>query len=135
MDSSAFHNRGDRVRGEARQLTGEETAHVLGGEACMWSEYVTEETVDSRLWPRAAVVAERLWSPANTVDIESMYARLEITSRWLDWSGVQHRSEYERMLERLAGGHSAPPLQILADTVGAPGIGGREGTCQHLRCN
>ena len=132
MDSSAFHYRVDPLSGEASQLTAEETAHILGGEACMWSEYVTEETVDSRLWPRAAVVAERLWSPANTVDIESMHARLEITSRWLDWSGVHHRSEYERMLERLAGGHSAPALQILADAVEALGIGGRQDTRQYL---
>ncbi len=103
MDTSTFHYQVDPLSGEAGQLTATETAHILGGEACMWSEYVTEETVDSRLWPRAAVVAERLWSPANTTDVASMYARLEITSRWLDWSGVQHRSEFQRMLERLAG--------------------------------
>lgn len=132
MDSSAFHYRIDPLSGEASQLTPEEAAHILGGEACMWSEYVTEETVDSRLWPRAAVVAERLWSPASTTDIESMYARLETTSRWLDWTGVQHRSEFQRMLERLAGGHSAPALQVLAEAVEAQGIGGRQDTRQYL---
>jgi hexosaminidase len=132
MDSSAFHYSIDPLSGEASQLNSEQAAHILGGEACMWSEYVTEETVDSRLWPRAAVVAERLWSPASTVDIESMYARLETTSRWLDWTGVQHRSEFQRMLERLAGGHSAPALQVLADAVEAQGIGGRQDTRQYL---
>jgi hexosaminidase len=132
MDSSAFHYRIDPLSGEAGQLNSEQAAHILGGEACMWSEYVTEETVDSRLWPRAAVVAERLWSPASTVDIESMYARLETTSRWLDWTGVQHRSEFQRMLERLAGGHSAPALQVLAEAVEAQGIGGRQDTRQYL---
>jgi hexosaminidase len=131
MDSSAFHYRIDPLSGEAGQLNSEQAAHILGGEACMWSEYVTEETVDSRLWPRAAVVAERLWSPATTTDIESMYARLETTSRWLDWTGVQHRSEFQRMLERLAGGHSAPALQVLAEAVEAQGIGGRQDTRQY----
>jgi hexosaminidase len=132
MDSSAFHYRIDPLSGEAGQLNSEQAAHILGGEACMWSEYVTEETVDSRLWPRAAVVAERLWSPASTTDIESMYARLETTSRWLDWTGVQHRSEFQRMLERLAGGHSSPALQVLAEAVEALGIGGRQDTRQYL---
>ena len=26
----------------------------------MWSEYVTPESVDSRIWPRTAAIAERL---------------------------------------------------------------------------
>src|SRR5260370_38066213 len=36
------------------------------------------------------------------------------------------------MLERLAGGHSAPALQVLADAVEALGIGGRQDTRQYL---
>src|SRR5260370_9831468 len=36
------------------------------------------------------------------------------------------------MLERLAGGHSAPALQVLADAVEAQGIGGRQDTRQYL---
>jgi len=40
-------------------LTPEEAARILGGEATMWAEYVSPETVDSRIWPRTAAIAER----------------------------------------------------------------------------
>ncbi len=126
VNPAAFHYQVDPLGAEAKELNREQAALILGGEACMWTEYVNEETVDSRLWPRAAVIAERLWSPANITDSESMYRRLETVSRWLDWFGVDHRSGYERMLDRLAGGNPAPALRVLADSVEALGIDVRQ---------
>lgn len=35
---------------------------ILGAEAALWSEQADEQTVDSRLWPRASALAERLWT-------------------------------------------------------------------------
>ena len=100
-------------------------ANVLGGEACMWAEYVNAETVDSRIWPRAAAIAERLWSPQEITDVDSMYARLEVVSRTLEWTGVQHRANYGPMLDRLTGGRPSESLRVLADVSEAQGLSGR----------
>jgi hexosaminidase len=94
---------------------------VLGGEACMWAEYVDGVTEDSRIWPRMAVVAERFWSSKSVTDVSSMYARLEPVSRWLEWTGIQDRADYLPMLERLAGSAAVDPLLVLGDASEAAG--------------
>jgi hexosaminidase len=59
------------------QLTEAEAAQRLGGEAALWGEFTTPQNLDIRLWPRAAVVAERLWSPAEKAkDADDLYRRL-----------------------------------------------------------
>jgi hexosaminidase len=66
----------DPLNGDAASLSVEEGARILGGEIAMWGEFVSPENVDSRIWPRAAAVAERLWSPQEVKDVPSMYRRL-----------------------------------------------------------
>ncbi|MDP8982428.1 MAG: family 20 glycosylhydrolase [Acidobacteriota bacterium] len=122
---TSFHYSIDPLAG-AKDLTSEETARILGGEACIWSEYVTEETIDSRIWPRAAAIAERLWSPREVANVDSMYGRMAVVSRWLETAGVRHRSNYEPMLDRLTGGEPVDGLRVLADVVEPLGIQGRQ---------
>ena len=120
---AAYHYAVDPLGGPAAQLTPEQAARILGGEACMWAELVDAETVDSRIWPRAAAIAERLWSPRELTDVNSMYDRLAAVSRVLEFTGVQHRASLAPMLDRLAGGRSAEPLRVLADACEARGLG------------
>jgi hexosaminidase len=108
---------GDAASLTAATLTDDEKARILGGEAAMWGEFVSPENVDSRIWPRAAAVAERLWSPREVTDVSSMYRRLDHVSGALDQLGLTHRSSYVPMLERLAAGDPLEPLKTLADAV------------------
>ncbi len=104
----------DPKTGKPLTLTPEEQSRILGGEACMWSEYVTQETIDSRIWPRTAAIAERFWSPAAVRDLDSMYTRLEQVSVNLESVGVVHNALYPDMLRRLAPDGD---LRTFADVV------------------
>ncbi len=126
LSSAKFHYGVDPLSSDAAKITPEQSSRVLGGEACMWTEYVTAETVDSRIWPRAAAIAERFWSPAAlTADVDSMYVRMQAVSRDLEWTGVRHRANYAPMLDRMTGGVTAEPLRVLADAVEGLGLSPR----------
>lgn len=111
-----FHYLNDPIPAGA-SLTPEEAAHILGGEATMWAEHVTPETVDSRIWPRLAAIAERFWSRAEVRDVEDMYRRLEKVSLQLESLGMRHMVNREAMLRRLAGSYDTEALRTLVDVI------------------
>ncbi|MDT8067759.1 MAG: family 20 glycosylhydrolase [Terriglobia bacterium] len=112
-------------------LTPEQAKLVLGGEACMWSEQVTPETIDSRIWPRLAAVAERLWSPGSVRDVPDMYRRLARMSIELEELGLQHEENTARMLRRMVQDRDIGPMMVFASTL-QPGTTGQRHHAQKV---
>jgi hexosaminidase len=124
LRAASYHYGVDPLDGpDAARLTPEQTVRIMGGEACMWTEMAGRETVESRIWPRTAVIAERLWSPKEVTDVDSMYARLDVVSRNLEFTGVTHRCYNQPMLDRLAGDGPVAPLRVLAEVSEGLGMG------------
>ena len=98
-------------------LSFDEAARILGGEATMWAEYVSPETVDSRIWPRTAAIAERLWSPGRVRDLDDMYRRLDRISLMLEELGLQHERNREMMLRRLCQCRDTGALGVLLGAI------------------
>jgi len=116
MYPASDHYRADPIPADST-LTPEEAKHVLGGEATMWGEWVSPETIDSRIWPRTAAIAERLWSPRTIVDVEDMYRRLGVISLQLEELGLAHKRNHDMLLRRLTRSEDIVPLRTLASIV------------------
>ncbi len=118
--SAAEHYLVDPLEDKTSTLTPDQKARVLGGEAAMWTDIVSDENLDNRIWPRTAAIAERLWSPEQFRDVDSMYRRLAVVSKKLDCYGLRHRLITERMLERMSGESDPVALRVLAAVVQPP---------------
>jgi hexosaminidase len=98
-------------------LTAEEQKRILGGEATMWSEWVSPETIDSRIWTRTAAIAERFWSPREVNQVEDMYRRLAVIDFQLEELGLTHRKNQAMLLRRLAKNQDIAALQTLVSVI------------------
>lgn len=101
----------------ATNLTQKQKNNILGGEAAMWTEHVNRENIDCRIWPRAAAIAERLWSPEEIRNVPSMYRRLAVVSRELQYYGLNDQESYGEMLQRMTGRNHPAALRILGDVM------------------
>ncbi len=58
-------------------LSAAQVRHVIGAQANLWTEYMdTQQRVEHAAFPRAAALAEVLWSPANARNYDSFLTRL-----------------------------------------------------------
>ena len=110
---------------DSTSLPANEAASVLGGEAAMWSELVSPQTIDSRIWPRTAAIAERFWSPQSVRDVPDMYRRLRVESMRLEALGLQHETHVDRMLRSTMLDPSWQLLVPLFDAVAPVTLGQR----------
>jgi hexosaminidase len=125
METAATHYAVDPLP-QNSGLDPQQADRILGGEVCAWAEMLTPENIDSRIWPRAAAIAERFWSPATVVDPEDMYRRLDVVSVQLEELGVRHLAGPDEMLRRLVGVEQIQPLRALLQYVQAVELGVRE---------
>ncbi len=96
------------------KLTKEERARILGGEATMWSELVTPLTIDSRIWPRTAAIAERLWSQQEVNDVDAMLSRLNVVSFRLEEHGLTHLRNRDVILRNITNNQDIASLATLS---------------------
>jgi len=116
IQPASYHYMNDPAPDSAK-LTSDEKSLILGGEATMWSEMVTPVTVDSRIWPRTATIAERLWSPQTVNYVDDMYRRLDIVSLQLEALGIQHLLYKEALMRQLTNGQDTKALEILVNVL------------------
>lgn len=106
-------------------LTAEQQKLIVGGEVCMWAEQLNKRTIDSRIWPRTAVIAERFWSPQQDRDVTSMYRRLPGISLALEQVGLTHITGPAVMRRSISGQVDPVALTTLAAVLEPVSFGER----------
>ena len=129
MKTNETHYLADPIPADTT-LTAEQQKLILGGEVCMWAEQLDERTIDSRIWPRTAVMAERFWSPQSDRDVVSMYQRLPRISIELELAGLKHMTGPALMRRSISGEVNPTALTTLAAVLEPVSFGERSDT-QH----
>jgi hexosaminidase len=98
-------------------ITSLQERNILGGELLMWTDLVSSNSIDSRIWPRAAAVAERLWSAQNMLDEQDMYKRLDKINLLLQEANLTHLSNSNAILSQVSGQHDINALKVLVNVI------------------
>jgi len=71
-------------------LSPSEAQRVMGGECCLWTEFVSPRWVDGQIFPRLLGTAENLWAPAEGRDFDAFYGRVKASCERLGRMGVRY---------------------------------------------
>jgi len=116
MKSAEEHYLADPLPASAN-LTPAQQQLVLGGEVCMWGEHINQLSIDSRIWPRTAAVAERFWSPATVTDVDDMYRRLWVENLRIESLGLTQITHEGAALRELAGTEDINALRVFSSAL------------------
>ncbi len=102
-------------------LDAEQARHVLGGQAQLWGEYITNARhLQYMAYPRAAAMSEILWSPRDSRNYDLFLARLAEHAKRLKAMEVNYRpfegapmSQPERMEDRAPSAARALLIRLL----------------------
>ncbi len=102
-------------------LSAAEAAHILGGQANLWTEYIaTPGHASYMMWPRLCALAEAVWSPASGRDWDSFLARLARLRPWMESSGLRVAGTMWRPVIRVEARPQTGTWQVEM-TSGIPG--------------
>ena len=72
-------------------MTPKEAKHVLGGQANLWSEFITsDELSEYMLFPRLSALAETLWSPKEARDWSDFSTRIPYLFKRFDYLNINY---------------------------------------------
>lgn len=76
-------------------LTSEESKYILGAQANLWTEYITNpKKVEYQLFPRIAALSEVLWSPKEKRNWENFEKKLPVILKRLDQQKINYSKAY-----------------------------------------
>jgi hexosaminidase len=83
------------------QLTSEEAKYILGAQANLWTEYITTpEHAEYMAYPRACALAEVVWSPKESRNLNDFFQRMQTHFIRLDEWNVNSASHIRKEIKK-----------------------------------